>query len=66
MGCIIEDDDGDNAVMEPPYNFSTVEEGVYRAGCPQTIQFRLPGNPKPPFHHVSFLLSLYLVSCCIG
>ncbi|GMJ11357.1 plant and fungi atypical dual-specificity phosphatase 3 [Hibiscus trionum] len=39
MACIIEDDEGDNAVMEPPYNFSTVEEGVYRAGCPRPSNF---------------------------
>ncbi|KAB2049373.1 hypothetical protein E1A91_A13G177800v1 [Gossypium mustelinum] len=39
MGCIIEEDDGDNVVMEPPPNFSMVEEGIYRSSCPRPCNF---------------------------
>ncbi|KAK6243878.1 hypothetical protein QUC31_010287 [Theobroma cacao] len=39
MGFIIEGDEENDVVLEPPANFSMVEEGIYRSSFPQPCNF---------------------------
>ncbi|XWS58840.1 hypothetical protein CRYUN_Cryun08bG0068300 [Craigia yunnanensis] len=39
MGIIVEGEEENDVVMEPPPNFSMVEEGIYRSSFPQPCNF---------------------------
>ncbi|XP_022746976.1 probable tyrosine-protein phosphatase At1g05000 isoform X1 [Durio zibethinus] len=39
MGFIVEGEEGKDVVMEPPPNFSMVEEGIYRSSFPHPCNF---------------------------
>ncbi|GMI85401.1 plant and fungi atypical dual-specificity phosphatase 3 [Hibiscus trionum] len=68
MGCIVEVDDGDDVVLEPPPNFSMVDEGIFRSSCPRPANFSFIETlnlrsiiylcPEPyPEENIEFLLS---------
>ncbi|EXC29935.1 putative tyrosine-protein phosphatase [Morus notabilis] len=69
MGCIIlEEQAADDDVLVPPTNFSMVEDGIFRSGLPQPVNFRFLQTlnlrsiiylcPKPyPEENLKFLQS---------